>query len=69
MGRSITSDQRTLYAVTLFLVKNEAENIEENFNDDLTAKKSTNSDSISNGVISKVWNFFKGAVSKFFSTI
>lgn len=69
MGRSITSDQRTLYAVTLFLVRNEVENIEENVKNDTTDKKNTNSNSDSTGVITKIWKFFKGAVSNIFSSI
>ncbi|RNA27061.1 hypothetical protein BpHYR1_012374 [Brachionus plicatilis] len=70
MGRAITSDQRTLYAVTLFLVRSEIKNTEENVKNE-TSEKKTISDSNSNspGVVSKIWTFFKGAVAKFFSSI
>lgn len=72
MGRAISLDQRTIYAVTLFLVKMENEASEEEKTKNESSKKNKIFDSEatdSPGVISKIWNFFKGAVSKFISSI
>ena len=67
-GRALGLDRRTLYSVTLFLVKMEEPKRPEEprvVSNEIT-NQVENNQSIS-GFLSGVWNFFKGVVVKIFS--